>query len=308
MLNLIQNEWMKLWAKKGTWIMVVMLIAIVVVPSAITKYYEEDGTWQEQEQENVKFYEGIIAESATTGEDISWAEEQIAMSNYRLEHQIAPNHSNTFEATVSYGIKLVIIVTLFSVIIAASIVSSEFSTGTIKMLLTRPVSRAKVITSKLITVFLFGLLFYGINLATAALTGFLLFGEGSGIELTYVNGAIVEESFWGNLAYLFVLSLGDFVMSILFAFLIGSVFRSSSLAIGLTLFISFTAGLIVMFLSKYEIVNYIWLTHSNLTQFATGNYFVEGMTLPFSLTVLAIYAFIFLLITYVSFMRRDITA
>ncbi|UZN01022.1 ABC transporter permease [Lysinibacillus sp. MHQ-1] len=51
------------------------------------------------------------------------------------------------------------LVTLFTVITAASIVSSEFSTGTIKMLLTRPMSRAKVLTSKLLTTFLFGLFF-----------------------------------------------------------------------------------------------------------------------------------------------------
>ncbi len=40
MLKLIQNEWMKLWHKKGTWAMVAMLILVILVPAGITKYYE----------------------------------------------------------------------------------------------------------------------------------------------------------------------------------------------------------------------------------------------------------------------------
>ncbi|WP_249661959.1 ABC transporter permease, partial [Lysinibacillus fusiformis] len=70
------------------------------------------------------------------------------------------------------------LVTLFTVITAASIVSSEFSTGTIKMLLTRPMSRAKVFTSKLLSTFLFGLFLYAVNVVVSALVGVRLFGMG----------------------------------------------------------------------------------------------------------------------------------
>lgn len=86
-------------------------------------------------------------------------------------------------------------------------------------------------------------------------------------------------------------------------------FRSSSLAIGLTMFLSFTGGMIVMFLSRYDIVKYIWLTHSDLTQYENGGgSMIADVTMPFSLTVLAIYAVIFLIISYTSFMKRDVTA
>lgn len=113
----------------------------------------------------------------------------------------------------------------------------------------------------------------------------------------------------GDLAYHYSLSSGDFVMSTLFAFLVGSVFRSSSLAIGLTMFLSFTGGMIVMFLSRYDIVKYIWLTHSDLTQYEHGGgSMIADVTMPFSLTVLAVYAFLFLVISYTTFMKRDITA
>ena len=48
-------------------------------------------------------------------------------------------------------------VLLLTVIVAAGIVASEFSQGTIKMLLTRPVKRWKILLSKFLTVNLFGM-------------------------------------------------------------------------------------------------------------------------------------------------------
>lgn len=97
-------------------------------------------------------------------------------------------------------------------------------------------------------------------------------------------------------------------MSTLFAFFIGSVFRSSSLAIGLTMFLSFMGQMIVSLLSNYEIVKYIWITHTNLNQHVTGNLLVEDITMRFSLAVLAIYAVLFTVMSYLSFMKRDVTA
>ncbi len=313
MLKLIQNEWMKLWHKKGTWAMVAMLILVILVPAGITKYYEvkstDEGSWQEMEQQAIQSNKEMLANEELTAEDKVYFEEQIALSEYRLAHDAPSQTDSNLASFMSFTSNMVVLVTLFTVITAASIVSSEFSTGTIKMLLTRPMSRAKVLTSKLLTTFLFGFLLFVVNIVVSAIVGFVLFGIGTGVELEIVNGQVAEKAVWSDLAYHYLLSGGDFVMSTLFAFLVGSVFRSSSLAIGLTMFLSFTGGMIVMFLSRYDIVKYIWLTHSDLTQYENGGgSMIADVTMPFSLTVLAIYAVIFLIISYTSFMKRDVTA
>ncbi|MEK5486319.1 MULTISPECIES: ABC transporter permease [Lysinibacillus] len=313
MLKLIQNEWMKLWHKKGTWAMVAMLILVILVPGAIMKYYEvkstDEGSWQEIEQQAIQANKEMLASDDLMEEDKARYEEQIAISEYRLANDAPSQKDNSFASFMSFTSGMLTLVTLFTVITAASIVSSEFSTGTIKMLLTRPMSRAKVLTSKLLSTFLFGLFLYAVNVVVSALVGLILFGMGTGVELEIVNGQVVEKAVWGDLAYHYLLSSGDFVMSTLFAFLVGSVFRSSSLAIGLTMFLSFTGGMIVMFLSRYDIVKYIWLTHSDLTQYEHGGgSMIADVTMPFSLTVLAVYAFLFLVISYTTFMKRDITA
>lgn len=313
MLKLIQNEWMKLWHKKGTWAMVAMLILVILVPAGITKYYEvkspTEGSWQDIEQEAIQSYKETLAREDLTEEDKAYFQEQMAISEYRLANDAPSQKDSSLASFMSFTSGMLTLVTLFTVITAASIVSSEFSTGTIKMLLTRPMSRAKVLTSKLLTTFLFGLLLYVVNVVVSALIGLILFGMGTGVELEMVNGQVVEKAVWSDLAYHYLLSGGDFVMSTLFAFLIGSVFRSSSLAIGLTMFLSFTGGMIVMFLSRYDIVKYIWLTHSDLTQYEHGGgSMIADVTLPFSLIVLAIYAVVFLVISYSTFMKRDVTA
>lgn len=293
--------------------MVAMLILVILVPAGITKYYEvkspTEGSWQDIEQDAIQSYKETLAGEDLTEEDKAYFQEQMAISEYRLANDAPSQKDSSLASFMSFTSGMLTLVTLFTVITAASIVSSEFSTGTIKMLLTRPMSRAKVLTSKLLTTFLFGLLLYVVNIVVSALIGLVLFGMGTGVELEMVNGQVVEKAVWSDLAYHYLLSGGDFVMSTLFAFLIGSVFRSSSLAIGLTMFLSFTGGMIVMFLSRYDIVKYIWLTHSDLTQYEHGGgSMIADVTLPFSLTVLAIYAVVFLVISYSTFMKRDVTA
>lgn len=293
--------------------MVAMLIVVIIVPAGITKYYEvkspTEGSWQDIEQDAIQSYKETLAGEDLTEEDKAYFQEQMAISEYRLANDAPSQKDSSLASFMSFTSGMLTLVTLFTVITAASIVSSEFSTGTIKMLLTRPMSRAKVLTSKLLTTFLFGLLLYVVNVVVSALIGLVLFGMGTGVELEMVNGQVVEKAVWSDLAYHYLLSGGDFVMSTLFAFLIGSVFRSSSLAIGLTMFLSFTGGMIVMFLSRYDIVKYIWLTHSDLTQYEHGGgSMIADVTLPFSLTVLAIYAVVFLVISYSTFMKRDVTA
>ena len=306
MLKLIQNEWMKLWAKKSSWIMVILLALIVIFPAIIDSQISEsdDGlTWQEREKQNIEMNEQFYEEY----ED-SFYQDQILISQYRLDNNVPPDYGYTTLSYVDYGVSLMVVVTLFTVIIAAGIVSTEFSTGTIKMLLTRPITRAKVLTSKLITVFVYGLLLYVFTIVLSYITGVILFENAQNINLVVENGKVIEQTMSNDIFKTAIYSFGDFIMSILFAFMIGSVFRSSSLAIGLTMGISFLGSMLVLFLSRYEIVKYIWITHSNLNQHLTGNFIIDGITLPLSLTVLAIYAIIFLLVSYFVFMKRDITA
>lgn len=309
MLKYIRNEWMKLWARKSSWTMLVLAILLAIVPAIVMKYTEDDKDWRTSVQEETDIYKSMLAEEGIAAADAAYFNEQIALNEYRLAEDIPLAVTATFDSYMNYGVGLMMIVTIFSVVVAAGIVSSEFSSGTIKMLLTRPVSRTKILLSKLLTVILFGLLLYAVCLAGTAFIALVLWGSDVSHNLQIVDGAIKEVGVWKPIFENFILSFGDFFMSIFFAFMLGSIFRSSSLAIGLTLVISMMGTLIITLMSKYSFAKYVWISHSDLTQYASGSTpYLEGVTLPFSLTVLAVYAILFVFSSFIIFNKRDVTA
>ncbi|WP_142827356.1 ABC transporter permease subunit [Planococcus soli] len=314
MLKLIQNEWMKLWNKKITWIMVILLVFIVFAGLGITKWMNSTGnqdideSWEENTQAELASINLMMEEPGLSETQIDNYEEQIAIAEHRLENDIAPLEYASMQQQVLDTHMMMSLVTLLTVIVAASIVAAEFSQGTIKMLLTRPVKRWKILTSKYITVLLFAVLLTVILLISTALAGLIFLGIGEGTLLTWTGTEVAEASFWLEALKLAALKFSSIWMISTFAFMLGTVFRSSSLAIGLSIFLMFTGVQAVFFLQNYEIVKYYLFTHTDLTQFYTGNFLVPDITISMSLLVLAIYFLVFMAISYWTFGKRDVTA
>ncbi|MWV44543.1 ABC transporter permease subunit [Paenibacillus sp. HJL G12] len=195
--------------------------------------------------------------------------------------------------------------TIFSVIIAADSVAGEFSWGTIKLLLIRPWSRSKILLSKYVSVVLFSLLctllLAGISILVSSLlfsgaaeSGMLPFGK-SGMAFT--------------LQYL----LCDYVnlfITVAIAFMLSTVFRAGGLAIGLALFMMFTKGIFTTLFSpeRYVWAKYLIFTHMDLTNYLQSSEGPGGITLGFSLAVLAVYYIVFLAISWYVFSKRDVAA
>lgn len=87
---------------------------------------------------------------------------------------------------------------LFVITVAAGIVANEFSWGTVKLLVIRPISRFKILLAKYVTVLLFALALLFILFASAGITGLALFGAGDGsqVHLVYANGSVQEKVFY----------------------------------------------------------------------------------------------------------------
>lgn len=312
-MKYVKNEWMKLWSKKGTWAMLIMTVLIVLLPGTILKVFEEPTETAEQRkeanEETIQFYESILEDEELSEDTKEIYKQEKMLAEYRLEHDLPPNDVTTLDRFMSLSLDItVMFISIFVVIVAAGIVSQEFGTGTIKMLLTRPVARWKILLSKLVTTIIYGFTLYIVGLAVSFLVGIVLFGSDTTVQLSIVDGVIQEQSPWEAYFKTIALSFGSFFMSIFFAFMIGSIFGSSSLAVGLTLFISLMGSTVVMLMSKYEFAKYIWISN-DLIQFAPGySKYIEDLTLPFSLTVNIVYAFVFLAFSFIYFMKRDVTA
>ncbi len=312
MFKLIQNEWMKLWSKKAPWVMAALLVIILIAGAALTKWtdsaFQGEADWQETVTMDMMMYEEQAQNADVAPQQKSYYEDRAAIAEYRLANDAAPFEYTSVQQQVLDSHMMVSLVTLFTVIVGAGIVAAEFSQGTIKMLLTRPVARWKILLSKYITTMLFALLLAVITFVVSAAAAMIFFGFGDGTFLVVDGANVVEGSYWLEALKLFALSLASTWIIGTFAFMLGTVFRSSSLAIGVSIFLMFVGIQLVFLLQKYEIVKLYLFTHRDLTQFYSSFMPVPDITMTMSVIVLVVYFIIFMLISLLTFGRRDVTA
>lgn len=308
MFRLIHNERMKLWAKKGTWVMVILLaLASLCYALLIQSTSYDMGDWQAQEKESIRYTKEYLADPSITKAEKLDFEQDIQISEHRLANNIPPL---TMDSTDGYLLEIptfMWLIMLFVVIVASTIVASEFHKGTIKMLLTRPVSRANILTSKLLATVEFALLLTTIAFILNIVLAFVLFDRTGGANLMIDNGQVIAQSVWPTILRQFGFNAVMVVMSMLFAFMISTISRSSSLAIGITIFITMASSLITAFIYKVAITKFIWFAVLNLEDIYEGHHMLD-VTVAFALTIQVIYAVVFLIISYVHFMKSDVTA
>ncbi len=202
------------------------------------------------------------------------------------------------------------LVTIFVVIVAAASVAEEFSGGTIKLLLIRPWSRSKILLSKYISVFLYALLLTILMFTSVLFINWLVFGVGnSGVDIAMMPDKTVSEVMAHLLKYYGLKFIGT-IMTLTIAFMLSSMFRSSVLAVGIALFqilIVNNIASLIMFL-KQKWVDYVLFVHLDLTKYLSedGLGIRPGMTLGFSLGVLAVYYVLFMALAWLVFTKRDV--
>ncbi|SFS71288.1 DUF2705 family protein [Paenibacillus sp. BC26] len=191
------------------------------------------------------------------------------------------------------------IVTLFTIIVAAGIVASEFSGGTIKLLLIRPYSRSQFLLAKYTAVLLFGLSLALIMMITAFITGGFLFGFGAGAGDAAENvvGNVLKASAYGGIGL---------VVMVTFAFMISSVLRSGAVAIGVSIFFLLSGPQLAYMLKSFAWTKYLLFANFDLNSYTAGRPFLSEMTLTFSLVVLAGYMAVFGVLAWVIFAKRDV--
>ncbi|MCS0542579.1 ABC transporter permease, partial [Aeromonas veronii] len=150
-VKLIQNENMKIYRRISTWTMLVILIAVAVVVGVVMNSTASDSVdeqWKQNLQQQNEVYKTDLANEDLPDMVKDISERELAINEYRLEHDIAPMETRSTWNFMTVAAEIVSLITLFTIVVGASSVASEFTWGTIKLLLIRPVSRAKILLSK----------------------------------------------------------------------------------------------------------------------------------------------------------------
>ncbi|PGS48444.1 ABC transporter permease [Bacillus sp. AFS041924] len=318
MLKLIQNEWIKIIKRPGTIVMVALIILLVGATGTFVKYNENkkeqniDQNWKQSLQVETAEYKKEL-KGLKDKNDIQrpFLERSIAINEYRIEHNISPNEKTNVWTFMDVSSSLIILVGLFTIIVSANIVSSEFNWGTIKLLLIRPFSRKKIIMSKYITSILFGFALLFTLFVFSNLLGLALFGTGSGNTsyLAYVDGHVEEQSRLLYSAKLYVMSFIQTFMLASMAFMVSTVFRNNTIAIGVSILLLTVGSTVTAILANFfDWTKFILFANTDLMQYVNGTPLVEGMTMTFSIIVLIVYFVIFLGLSVVVFSKRDVAA
>ncbi|MGZ4107180.1 MAG: ABC transporter permease, partial [Tumebacillaceae bacterium] len=154
--NLVQNETLKVLRKKR--FLVVLGILLVLIPLMAYGQYTTQARlqakvgvqdWRAQLQQQITETEHRMQSSYVTDDRKKTLQMQVDQQKYYLEHNLnpttpgAPSFTRVF---MQYGISLFL--PLLVIVVASDIVSTEHTDGTIKLLLTRPVKRWKILMSK----------------------------------------------------------------------------------------------------------------------------------------------------------------
>lgn len=305
-VRLVLAEIVKLYYKTSVKIMAALLV-LGVCALALMPANEPSGDWvQRLNKQNEGYQEIIEASSGISPRVEGYYRQQIELNEYRINEQLPPVTAEKFMNTI---MNLNLLVELFVVIIAAGLIGSEYSSGTIKLLLIRPRSRLSIIMSKWIT----AIVSYSALIAIVFIGAFATAAIKYGIHDTFADrlvfhgdGIRFESAVWYNAKQLLMISVQPTII-ITIAFMLATVMRGAAIATGVSLFISFTSTIITDQLSRFNWVKYTLFANTNLDQYETGQVYSPDMTLGFSIAVLCIYMAVFMFVTLTAFIKRDVS-
>lgn len=323
-LPLIKNETIKIVKKKRFY--VILLVLLVLVPmftyaqmkSAERSQGKFNGDWRLELQQRITDNENSLGSDRVPEEWKQYRAVFIQQMQYYLEHDVNPNEPNGVNFTREFLNNAVsLFIPLLIMAIASDIVSGERTTGTIKMLLTRPVKRWKILLSKLIALVMFVSLIILATYVISYLISGLAFGY-KGFELPVFTGFRIIGSEVDMSAvhavpqWKYLLMQGGLIWFVslvvaALAFMVSVLVRSTAASIVIMMAALIAGNILTNMASAWNSAKYLFMVNLRITDYLAGTLPpIEGMTLNFSLAVLAIWAAAAVIISFTVFTKRDI--
>ncbi|MFC4101496.1 ABC transporter permease [Paenibacillus xanthanilyticus] len=324
MINLVYNEMVKITGKRRL-LVVALIIAILITLFTYAQAQQAkenrerfgDVDWRVALEQRIAGWEARLASGSWRGAD-GELELRIAQQRYYLEQDVNPAEPGapTFvRGFVENGISLLL--PLMMMIVAADLVSSEHGSGTIKVLLTRSVRRWRILLSKYLALLLsvsFIITLFG--LLAAVISGFVFGYQGwdapvltgfstAGGELDTTGVRIVPQ--WQFI--LMELGLAWFVSVVVatITFMLSVLVRTTAAVMGIMLACLIAGTILRTMVSSWETAKYLFMVNLELIDYLEDAAPpIEGMSLGFSMLVLLVWGILALVVSFVSFTRRDV--
>lgn len=247
--------------------------------------------------------------------ELNSAKELQTRSKYILDTKDDINNSRTLRYSVMECLEyMIIFVVIIVVVVAGSIVSDEFSKGTVKSLLVRPYRRSKILLSKLIVSFMIILISLGLLYSFNFIVGGIVYGFDTislpAVVYDYSKDTMLSISLFKYVGIIVLYNLPFLILCMMIAFMLSTVFNNTAIAIALTLLGYFASNIINFFAINYNItiLKYFITLNWDISQFAFGAIpvFSSITSIWFSLGICLVYFIVMILLSFVVFNKRNI--
>lgn len=322
---LIQNETIKMFKKRR--FLVIVLILMVLIPMFTYAQYrvsadreKQFGTsnWRVEAEQRLKDMSNRLSSPRVSEEWKRYMKVEMTRIEYALDKNVNPSTPNGVTFTRDFMKNaLALFVPLLIAVVGADLVSSEHSAGTIKLLLTRPVPRWKVLTSKLIALIMFVSLITVLIGVVSYLVSGSVFGFRGWNEPVLVGYRIVGEELstadvyavpqWQFILMEYGLAWYPLVVVGCITLMVSVLVRSTAAGMGIMLATLIAGTILSEMASSWTSAKYLFMLNLGTIDFLTGALpSIPGLTLNFSLTVLTVWAVGALAVAFAVFTKRDI--
>ncbi len=322
--GLVENEILKIAKQRRFRVVVLILVVliglIVFAQSRARERFHEGKDWRVETQERMARIQNWLRDGRMPASSRRWARFELGRLQYHLERDVDPEAiSGPLFARAFANASSYLLLPLLAIVFASDIVSAEFQQGTVKLLLTRPVGRARVLASKLcaqslaitltvvfggIVAYLIGGFAYGYaGWEAPVLTGFRVGGDSFDPSTVRAVALWKDTVLVYGLAWFAMLCVGGI------ALLTSVLLRSTAASMG-TMLAALIAGTILPRLaSQWEAQKFLFVTNLPLPDYYSGSPPpIPGLTVTFAAAVLAAWAAAAVAAAFVVFVRRDVLA
>lgn len=238
--------------------------------------------------------------------------ETAALNKYYIENNITINNDNR-KILLNLFNNYELFILIIAIVIASSIVSEEFSRGTIKLLLVKPYSRLKILFSKFIVCILILILSILFIALSQLIIGGIIHGFDSlstpAIIYNYTTNSVQTMNIASYIALISICKFPIYLLLTTLAFACSTIFTNTALAVAVP-FLGYIASTVInQFALIYDIKQIIYFVTPNwdFTYYLFGGTpMFKGLTPIFSFIVCLVYFAIMLIISAIVFKKRDI--
>ena len=242
------------------------------------------------------------------------AKANLLKAEYVIENEIDAISSHPLKSQISgYVLDYGMFIIMFALFISGTILSNEFSKGTIKSLLVVPYSRSKILLSKFITVIIATIMFALVMMFCNMIIGIIFYGV-KDLSLPVLiynnisNKLIVEHTILYSLIELFVF-MPTIIFFALVAFVSSIIISNSGVVIALTFIASTFSEIIniIVIANDIKFMKYFITLNYDFTAYLYGGTNAyEPVTFGLSLIVYSIYFIIIAIFGILVFNKKNI--